>query len=130
MADDDKDNNEALMTKFIEGATPKLLEALQEQIAPLVEKQIGGLVENSTKMLDQLKKAQTAQDEATKKVGEDALQLKNLLAQNADAKTTLDALKPEPIQITRAQARDVQLYRRAKAQAEAQGTSVQFIESE
>ena len=51
MSDDDK-KNDALMAKFIESATPKLLEAMSEQIAAKVEEQLGGFKKHAEKLLD------------------------------------------------------------------------------
>lgn len=124
MADD---NNDKLMEQFIEKATPRLLEALTTQMTEHVEKQIGGLVENSTKLLDEVKDAKRERDEAAKKQAEDFGQLKTLLERGDDPQTVKDALNPEPIKLTREQARDTTIYRRAKAQAEANGTTVQIV---
>lgn len=123
------DNTDKLMSQFIEKATPKLLEAMTTQVNELVEKQISGLKENSQKMLDQLQDAKREQGAATKKAADDALQFKTLIERRDDPKTTLDALNPAPIQLTREQARNTTLYRRAKAQAEAQGTTLQIVET-
>lgn len=123
------DNTDKLMSQFIEKATPKLLEAMTAQVNELVEKQISGLKENSQKMLDQLQDAKREQEVATKKAADDALQFKTLIERRDDPKTTLDALNPAPIQLTREQARNTTLYRRAKAQAEAQGTTLQIVET-
>jgi len=120
MADDDK--NDKLMEQFIAKATPKLLEAMTTQITEQVETQIKPLVDNSTKMLDQI---QDAKRERAKQA-EDFGQLKTLLERGdspADIKKTLN---PDPIVLTRDQARDPALYRRAKAQAEANGTVVKI----
>ena len=122
MSDDNK-----LMEQFISKATPKLLEALAEQIKPMVEDQIGGLKSASEKMLDQIKDRQRADDETRAKQARDAQQLKTLLERRENPKTTLDLMNPEPIQLTRDQARNATLYRRAKAQAEASGTTVQIL---
>jgi len=121
------DDNDKLMTQFIEKATPKLLEAMTTQVTELVEKQIGGLVENSTKMLDEIKDAKREQAAATQKAADDAQQFKTLLERREDPIDTLDNLNPDPIQLTREQARNTTLYRKAKAQAEAAGTTVQIV---
>ena len=125
MADDDK--NDQLMTPFIERATPRLLEALTTQMTEHVEKQISGLVENSTKLLDEVKDAKRERDEAAAKQAEDLGQLKTLLERGDDPKTVKDALQPEPIKLTRTQARDTTIYRRAREQAAANGTTLQIL---
>lgn len=122
------DNNDKLMEQFIEKASPKLLEAMTAQVAKLVEGQIGGLVENSTKMLDEIKDAKRATQAAATKAAEESTQLKTLLERKEDPKTVLDNMNPEPITLTREQARNTTLYRKAKAQAEVSGTTVQITE--
>jgi hypothetical protein len=126
MADDDNKNDE-MMAQFIEKASPKLLEAMTDQIAKLVESQIGGLVKNSTKMLDELQDAKRANAAAAQKSADDATQLKTLLDRKEDPKTVLDLMNPEPITLTRTQARNTILYNKAKEQARTSGTTVQII---
>lgn len=118
-----EDQNTKLMEQFIERATPKLLDALKDHVSKHVEESIGGLKENTTKMLDQLKDAQRERD----KQAEDLGQLKTLLERGDAPATIKDAFNPEPIKLTRTQARDPQLYRRAKAAAEQNGTTVQIV---
>ena len=125
MPDDDK--NDELMTQFIEKATPKLLEALSTQITEHVEQQIGGLKSASQKMLDEIKDHKRERDETAQKQAEEFGQLKTLLERGDSPAQVKDALNPEPIQLTREQARDTTIYRRAKAQAEANGTRVEIV---
>ncbi|EAQ10950.1 hypothetical protein BD830_105239 [Maritimibacter alkaliphilus HTCC2654] len=124
MSDDDK--NSEMMDKFIASATPKLLEAMQEQIGKMVEDQIGGLKEASQKMLDEIKDHKRERDEAAaaQKAGFD--QLKTLLERGDEPRAVHDALNPEPVVLTREQARDPALYRRAKAAAEQQGVALKI----
>ena len=122
------DNNDKLMEQFIEKATPQLLEALSAQLTEHVEKQIGGLKTASEKMLDEIKDQKRADADAQAKQEAESTQLKTLLERREDPKTTLDLMNPEPIQLTREQARSTVLYRKAKAQAEATGTTVQIVE--
>jgi pectin methylesterase-like acyl-CoA thioesterase len=122
------DNNDKLMTQFIEKATPKLLEALSGQITAHVEKQIGGLVENSKTLLDQVKQANAERDALTAKNAADFTQLKTLLERGESPAAIKDALNPAPITLTREQARDTVIYRRARDQAARNGTSVQIVE--
>lgn len=125
---DNNDNNDRLIEQFIEKAAPKLLEALTSQISEQVEKQIGGLKTASEKMLDEIKDQKRADADARAKQEAETTQLKTLLERREDPKTTLDLMNPEPIQLTREQARSTVLYRKAKAQAEATGTTVQIVE--
>lgn len=122
------DNNDKLMTQFIEKATPALLEALSTQMTEHVEKQIGGLVEQNTKLLDEVKDAKRERDAAAQKQTDDFTQLKTLVERGGSPKDIRDTMNPEPILLTREQARDTVLYRRAKAQAEQNGTTVQITE--
>lgn len=124
---DETDNNDKLMTAFIEKATPKLLEALSAQVTEHVEKQIAGLKTASEKMLDEIKDQKRASAEATAKAQAEAGQLKTLLERKGDPASIKDALSPDPIRLTRTQARDAQLYRRAKAQAERSGTTLEIV---
>jgi len=123
---EDTDNNDRLMEQFIEKASPKLLEAMSKQVSALVEKQIGGLKTASEKMLDEIKDTKRAQKAETQRAIDNALQFKTLVERREDPKTTLDLLNPAPLQLTREQARNTTLYRRAKAQAEAAGTTLQI----
>lgn len=125
MADD---NNDKLMAQFIERASPKLLEAMSAQIAALVEKQVGGLAENSKALLDELKQARAERDALAEKSAADFSQLKTLLERGESPAAIRDALNPPKITLTREQARDVQLYRRAREQAAKSGTSIEIVE--
>lgn len=118
MPDDDK-----LMQQFIERATPKLLEAMQESVAKLVEDQLGGFKENAEKLLDEVQDAKRAQAEAAEKAKAEGDQFAALLKQNpTDPKAVTDNFgSRDNVQLTRTQARDPSLYRRAKAEAEKRG---------
>lgn len=118
------DNNDKLMAQFIERATPKLLEAMSEQIAAKVEEQLGGFKKHAEQLLDDVQDRKREREETQAQFD----QFKKLLEQNpSDTKPVHDALNPKAIQLTRTQARDPALYRRAKAQAEQQGTRVEII---
>lgn len=121
------DNNDRLMEQFIAKATPKLLEALTEQVSKQIEDSIGGLKANSEKMLDELKDRKRAAAEATAKAQVEAGQLKTLLERGDTPKDIHRNLSPDPIRLTRSQARDTALYRRAKAQAEKTGTTLEIV---
>ncbi|UWR21121.1 hypothetical protein [Sulfitobacter sp. S190] len=121
------EDNDRLMEQFIEKATPKLLEALTEQVSKQIEDQIGGLKTNAEKMLDEIKDQKRAAAEAAAKEQAEAGQFKTLLERKGDPASIKDALSPEPIRLTRVQARDAALYRRAKAQAEKVGTTLEIV---
>lgn len=122
-----EDKNTEMMNRFIEAATPKLLEALTDQVAELVESKIGGLVENSTKLLDEVKKAKAQPDtklaELEKMIGE----LRSGQQTAADESKDKMFSTPAAIQLTREQARDPKLYRAAKEKATADGTTVEIL---
>jgi hypothetical protein len=122
------DKNDALMTQFIERATPKLLEAMSAQITTLVEKQVGGLAENSKALLDELKQSKAERDALAEKSAADFTQLKTLLERGDSPAAIKDALKPQQITLTREQARDPAIYRRAKAQAQQSGATVAILD--
>lgn len=123
----DDDNNDRLMEQFIERATPKLLEAMQASLAEKIEEQIGGLKQASQKMLDEIKDQKRAAAEQVAKDKGEADQFRALLSQRSNPADINAALTPDPIRLTRVQARDPQLYRRAKAQAEKTGTTVEIV---
>lgn len=122
------ENTDKLMTAFIEKATPKLLEALTGHVSEHVQKEISGLVANSKSLLDEVKQARAERDAIAEKTASDFTQLKTLLERGESPAAIKSALKPEPITLTREQARDVSVYRRARAQAQAAGTSVAILD--
>lgn len=121
------DQNDKLMEQFIERATPKLLEAMQEGLAKQIEDQIGGLKANAEKMLDEIKDARRERETREKQQAEEMGQLKTLLERVDTPKDIHQHLSPEPIRLTRTQARDAALYRKAKAQAEKTGTTLEIV---
>ncbi|WP_170399049.1 hypothetical protein [Ruegeria arenilitoris] len=121
------ENNDKLMEQFIEKATPKLLEAMQDGLSKQIEEQIGGLKDNAAKLLDEVKDAQRERDTREKQHADELTQLKNLLGQNSKPADVKAALTPESVKLTRTQARDPQLYRRAKTLAEQAGTYVEIV---
>lgn len=123
-----EDTNDKLMAQFIERASPKLLEAMSAQIAEIVEKRVSGLAENSKALLDELKQSRAERDALAEKSAADFSQLKTLLERGDSPAAIRDALNPPKITLTRAQARDVQLYRRAREQAAKNGTSIEIVE--
>ncbi|MBK5923865.1 hypothetical protein CCR90_08745 [Rhodovulum sulfidophilum] len=73
------DQNDKLMEQFIQQATPKRLEAMQEGLAKQIEDQIGGLKANAEKMLDEIKDARRERETREKQQAEEMGQLKTLL---------------------------------------------------
>ena len=123
-----EDTNDKLMAQFIERASPKLLEAMSAQIAEIVEKRVSGLAENSKALLDELKQSRAERDALAEKSAADFSQLKTLLERGGSPDEIKSVLNPQPIRLTREQARDVQLYRRAREQAAKNGTSIEIVE--
>lgn len=121
------DDNDKLMEQFIEKATPKLLEALSEQVSKQIEDSIGGLKGHAEKLLDEVKDAKRERDTREKQQTEELGQLKTLLERSNAPKDIHQNMSPDPIRLSRSQARDAQLYRRAKAQAEKAGTTLEIV---
>lgn len=122
------EENDRLMEQFIEKASPKLIEAMQEHLTKQFEEKISGLVEHNAKLLDEVKDAKREREAVAAKNTADFTQLKTLLERGGDPKSIKDAMNPEPILLTREQARDTVLYRRARDQAAKSGTTVQITE--
>lgn len=121
------DQNDRLMEQFIEKASPKLLEALSEHVSKQIEDSIGGLKSHAERLLDEVKDAKREREAREKQQAEEIGQLKTLLERGDAPKDIHRNLSPEPIRLTRVQARDAQLYRKAKAQAEKAGTTLEIV---
>lgn len=121
------DTNDRLMEQFIEKASPKLLEALSEHVSKQIEDSIGGLKNHAERLLDEVKDAKREREAREKQQAEEIGQLKTLLERGEAPKDIHRNLSPEPIRLTRVQARDAQLYRKAKAQAEKAGTTLEIV---
>ena len=121
------DTNDRLMEQFIEKASPKLLEALSEHVSKQIEDSIGGLKNHAERLLDEVKDAKREREAREKQQAEEIGQLKTLLERGDTPKDIHRNLSPEPIRLTRVQARDAQLYREAKAQAEKAGTTLEIV---
>lgn len=121
------DTNDRLMEQFIEKASPKLLEALSEHVSKQIEDSIGGLKNHAERLLDEVKDAKREREAREKQQAEEMSQLKTLLERGDAPKDIHRNLSPEPIRLTRTQARDAALYRRAKAQAEKAGTTLEIV---
>jgi hypothetical protein len=103
---------------------------MQEGLAKQIEDQIGGLKANAEKMLDEIKDARRERETREKQQAEEMGQLKTLLERGEAPKDIHRNLSPEPIRLTRTQARDAALYRKAKAQAEKAGTTLEIVTDE
>lgn len=121
------DQNDKLMDQFIQRATPKLLEAMQEGFAKQIEDSIGGLKNHAERLLDEVKDAKREREAREKQQAEEFTQLKTLLERGDTPADIRANLAPEPIRLTRSQARDTSVYRRAKAQAEKAGTTLEIV---
>ena len=121
------DTNDRLMEQFIEKASPKLLEALSEHVSKQIEDSIGGLKRHADALLDEVKDAKREREAREKQQAEEIGQLKTLLERGDTPMDIHRNLSPVPIRLTRTQARDSALYRRAKAQAEKAGTTLEIV---
>jgi hypothetical protein len=121
------DDNDRLMEQFIEKASPKLLEAMQESLSKQIEDSIGGLKRHAEGLLDEVKDAKREREAREKQQAEEFTQLKTLLERGDTPADIRANLAPEPIRLTRSQARDTSVYRRAKAQAEKAGTTLEIV---
>lgn len=121
------DTNDRLMEQFIEKASPKLLEALSEHVSKQIEDSIGGLKNHAERLLDEVKDAKREREAREKQQAEEFTQLKTLLERGDTPADIRANLAPEPIRLTRSQARDTSVYRRAKAQAEKAGTTLEIV---
>ena len=121
------DTNDRLMEQFIEKASPKLLEVLSEHVSKQIEDSIGGLKNHAERLLDEVKDAKREREAREKQQAEEIGQLKTLLERGEAPQDIHRNLSPEPIRLTRVQARDAQLYRKAKAQAEKAGTTLEIV---
>ncbi len=121
------DQNDKLMDQFIQRATPKLLEAMQEGFAKQIEDSIGGLKNHAERLLDEVKDAKREREARDKQQAEEFTMLKTLLERGDTPADIRANLAPEPIRLTRSQARDTSVYRRAKAQAEKAGTTLEIV---
>ncbi len=123
------DANDRLMQQFIEKASPKLIESMQEHLSKQFDEKISGLVEHNKKLLDEVKDAKRERDALSAKNAADFTQLKTLLERGESPASIKSALNPEPITLTREQARDPAIYRRAKAQAQQNGTTLAILDA-
>ena len=118
------EENDALLAKFIEKASPRLLESMSELLTKQIDEKLSGVVEHNRRLLDEIKDAKRQREQSAA----DFNQLKTLLERGDSPAAIKSVLTPEPIRLTREQARSTEIYRRAKAQAQAAGTTIQIVE--
>lgn len=115
-------DNDTQAAALINALAPKLAEALLPQLQKQVEEQIQGVVKKNDELLGKLA-ASKADDSLAKLLGAADTQQKQRL--NTDG--TLDFRKVgEPIKMSKADARDPQKYRQAKALAQSQGVQLEI----
>jgi hypothetical protein len=120
MSDDANDRQAAAL---VEALGPKLIEAILPKISESVEGQIKGLKEKNAELLDKLAKSKAADPllEAADRQQKERL----------NPGGTFDARKAtDPIKLRKSDARDVQAYRAAKAEAARLGVGLQIVADE
>ena len=124
-------DNDAQAKALVEILSPLLAEALLPKITEHVEGQIKGLKDKSTELLDKLHNMAKDKEIADQvKGGESIMAKAQALIDGAPKKAdgTLDFRKAgENVKISRADARDVSLYRKAKALAAEQKVSLEIV---
>lgn len=117
------DHNDNQAKALIDALAPKLAETLLPALQKQVEEQIGGVLKKNDELLDKLTKAKSDDSLARLLAAADGQQRERL---NGDG--TLNFHKAgDPIRLTKADARDPQKYRQAKALAEKQGVSLEIV---
>lgn len=115
MSDDKKNTaNDAQAEALIAALAPKIAEAIIPQLSEQVETQIKGIVKKNDELLDKL--------HSMKKDDSDLAAAAAKLANSTTYKQS------GPLQISRADARDVAKYRAAKAEAEKRGVALQIVQ--
>lgn len=112
---DEADDDTAMMDQFIEKITPKLTETIMQKVTADVEGQITGIKAKNAELLLKLSEQKTHSEDL-------AAQLAATPAQQPNDNA--------PVQITKADARNVAAYRKARAQAEAKGVQLQIVSDE
>lgn len=122
--------NDEQAKALVEALAPLIAEAIIPQITEKVEAQIKGLKDKSTELLDKLHNVTKDREIADKIASGDALAAKTAAlletAKKPDGLTDFRKVG-EPVRISRADARDVALYRKAKDLAASQKVSLEIV---
>jgi hypothetical protein len=127
--------NDEQAKALVAALAPLLAEVLIPQLTEQVEKQIKGVVAKNDELLDKL--ANLKKDDeiaATIKAGDDLMAKTKALIDGASPKKEnglTDFRKGgDPVRISRADARDVGIYKKAKALAAEQGVALEIASEE
>jgi hypothetical protein len=126
-------DNDAQAKALVEALAPMIAAAIIPQLTEHVEGQIKGLKDKSAELLDKLHNVTKDKEIADKiKAGDDlAAKTAALLEGAKKSNGTLDFRKVgDPVKISRADARDVGLYKKAKALAAEQKVPLEIVADE
>lgn len=125
-------DNDAQAKALVAALAPLIAEAIIPQLAAKVEEQVKGIKAKNDELLDKLHNVTKDQEIADKiKAGEELAAKTKALIDGAVPKTDkglVDFRKAgEPLKISRADARDVSKYRKARQLAADQGVELQIV---
>ena len=122
--------NDAQAKALVEALAPMIAEVLIPQLTASVEAQVKGVVAKNSELLDKLHNVTKDKEIADKIAASDALAAKTAAlletAKKSDGLTDFRKVG-EPVRISRADARDVALYRRAKDLAQSQKVPLEIV---
>lgn len=126
-------SNDAQAKALVAALAPLIAEAIIPQLAAKVEEQVKGIKTKNDELLDKLANLKKDDEIAAQiKAGDDLMaQTKALLERTVpkNDKGLVDFRKAgEPLKISRADARDVALYKKAKALAAEQGVPLEIVQ--
>lgn len=125
-------DNDAQAKALVEALAPMIAAAIIPQLTASVEEQVKGIKAKNDELLDKLANVKKDDEIAAQiKGGESLMSKAKALLAAADAKKpdgTLDFRKVgDPVKISRADARDVGLYKKAKALAAEQKVPLEIV---
>lgn len=126
-------DNDAQAKALVAALAPLIAEAIIPQLTERVEAQVKGVVAKNSELLDKIHNLTKDQEIADKiKAGEELAAKTKALIEGTVPKTDkglVDFRKAgEPLKISRADARDVALYKKAKALAAEQGVPLEIVQ--
>ncbi len=124
--------NDEQAKALVEALAPLIAEAIIPQLSAKVEEQVKGIKAKNDELLDKLHNVAKDKEIADKiKLGDDLAAKTKALLEGAVPKTDkglVDFRKAgEPLRISRADARDVQKYRKARDLAAEQGVPLEIV---
>lgn len=130
MSDDKTTNtNDAQAEALIAALAPKIAEAIIPKLAEQVETQIKGVIAKNDELLDKLHnmKKDAEIEESGRKLESLTAAAAKLTSNDDTTPKPMTFERSAPVQISRTDARDVQKYRAAKAEAEKQGVDLEIV---